>query len=232
MSTLTLDGNVTLSVGFHAVSLMVIVQQRVHECHAAADQNGPTAFFVSFATATPCHDGHTPLVQCARAARPDRSKHSTALGAPDLKEIRMESSLIVVDGYVATDRDDTNLREEAWSFALDQRAFGPRRLLVAFADPLGRFRSLAHARRTDPPEAALGPCIEHVGRGAAAAVAFCDEPVVEGPPPPELAERFDLARSITASYGIHLVDWFACDDQLFRSSRLALDPDGDWWDVS
>jgi hypothetical protein len=141
------------------------------------------------------------------------------------------SSLIIVDGYVATDRDHTNLREEAWSFALDQRAFGPRRLVVAFADADGRFLSLAHARRTEPAEAALGPCIEHLGRGAAVAVAFCDEPVASGPPPPDLAGRFAMARLIAASYGVHLVDWFACDDQLFRSSRIALDPERDWWDV-
>jgi hypothetical protein len=121
--------------------------------------------------------------------------------------------------------------EESWSFALDQSAFGPRRLLVAFADGTGRFRSLAHAPRTDPPEPALGPCIEHVGRGAAAAVAFCDEPVVHGPPPSNLATRLARARSITASHGIHLVGWFACHDLSLRSSRLALQPDAEWWDV-
>jgi hypothetical protein len=143
----------------------------------------------------------------------------------------MDSSLIVVDGYVATDKDTTDLREESWSFALDQRAFGPRRLLVAFADAFGGFQSLAHTPRTDPPELALAPCIEYLGRNAAAAVAFCDEPVVAGPPPPELDLRFALARSIAASNGVHLVDWFACDDQLFRSTRYALDPETDWWDV-
>ena len=140
-------------------------------------------------------------------------------------------SLLVVDGMVATAADNTDLQKEAWSFALDQRAFGPRRVLVAFADPSGRFLSLAHARRPDPPEAALGPCIEHCGHGAAAAVAFCDELVSAGPPPADLAARFSLARSIAASYGVHLVDWIACDDLLLRSSRLALDPDGEWWDV-
>jgi hypothetical protein len=69
----------------------------------------------------------------------------------------MKKPLIVVNGYVATDRDHPNLREltGAVSFALDQRAFGRRRLLVAFADRAGRFRALAHTRRTDPPEAAL-----------------------------------------------------------------------------
>ena len=62
-------------------------------------------------------------------------------------------------------------------------------------------------------------------------MAFCDEPVTQGPPPPDVAARFALARSIAAGYGIHLVDWFACDDDLFRSSRLALHPEADWWDV-
>lgn len=144
----------------------------------------------------------------------------------------MRNPFTVVDGYVPTLLDDTNLRDDVWSFALDQRAFGPRRLVVAFADRSGRFHGLAHTRRTDPPELALVPCIEHVGRGSAAAVAFCDEPVLEGPPPPDLAERLAFARSIAAPHGIHLVDWIACDDQLFRSSRLALEPDGDWWDVA
>lgn len=138
-------------------------------------------------------------------------------------------TLIVVDGYTVTEQDDTNVREEAWSLALDQRAFGPRRLLVAFADPFGRLRSLAHTPRLDVPELALGPCIEFVGRGAAAAVAFCDEPVLEGPPPDDVPMRFALARSITAAYGIHLVDWF--DDQMFRSFQLALHPEADWWHV-
>jgi hypothetical protein len=143
----------------------------------------------------------------------------------------MQSRFIVVDGLVATKLDDTNLREEAWSLAFDQRTFGPRRLIVAFADRSGRLLSIAHAPRTDPPESALGPCIEHLGRGAAAAVALCDEPVVDGPPPHDLGIRFALARAIAAGYGIHLVDWIACDDQLIRSSRLALFPDGHWWDV-
>jgi hypothetical protein len=109
--------------------------------------------------------------------------------------------------------------------------YGPRRLLVAFADRDGRFRSIAHAPRTDPHEAALAPCVEHLGIGSAAAVAFSDEPVVEGPPPSDLRERFTLACSIAMSYSVHLVDWFACDDQLFRSSRIALYPGKEWWEM-
>jgi hypothetical protein len=144
----------------------------------------------------------------------------------------VKSRLIVVDGYVTTDKDDTNLRDAAWELALDQRAFGPRRLVVAFADADGRFRSLAHTHRTDPPEAALGPCISHVGRSAAMAIAFCDEPVVDGPPPADMDRRFALARAIATSYGVHLVDWIACDDQLLRSSRVALHPEDAWWNVT
>jgi hypothetical protein len=143
----------------------------------------------------------------------------------------MDSTLIVVEGYLVTPADHTDLREEAWSFALDQRVFGPRRLLVVFADRSGRFLGLAHAPRTDPPEEALGPCIEHVGLGAPAAIAYCDEPVPDGPPPPGLAGRFRRACAIAASYGVHLVDWIACDSLRFRSSRLALHPDGEWWEV-
>ena len=147
----------------------------------------------------------------------------------------MESSPIVVEGIVTTVEDDTNVRDDALSFALDQRAFGPGRLLVAFADADGRFRGLAHARRTDQHEAGLEPCIQRVGIGATAAIAYCDEPAVAGPPPAGLADRFGHAVAIAQSYGIHLVDWFAYDDHMLRSSRLALyreDPCGTWRPMS
>jgi hypothetical protein len=143
----------------------------------------------------------------------------------------MESPLVVVDAYVATPADDTNLRDEWWSFVLDQRVFGPRRLLVAFASRSGRFLSLAYARRTDPPELALEPCILHAGLGAPAAIAYCDEPVAMGPAPPDTARRFGRAMRIAAAHGIHLVDWFACDDENIRSFRLALHPGQPWWDI-
>src|SRR5437899_458509 len=71
------------------------------------------------------------------------------------REDRCRVLYFVVDGCVPTSRDNTNTREEALSFALDQRAFGPRRLVVAFSDRNGRFRGLAYAPRTDPPEHAL-----------------------------------------------------------------------------
>jgi len=139
--------------------------------------------------------------------------------------------LIVVEGLVPTRRDETNLRDEVWSFALDQRAFGPRKLWVAFANREGRFRGLAYADRTDPPELGLAACIRHLGRGADAAVAFCDEPVAAEAPPADLEERFDRARATARTGRVHLVDWIACDDHTFRSFRLAMDPDGEWWDV-
>jgi hypothetical protein len=103
---------------------------------------------------------------------------------------------------------------------------------VTFGDAQGRLRSIAHAPRTDPPELALGPCIEHCGEGAAAAVAFCDEAVPWGKPPPDdLALRFAMAKLIAHDHGIHLVDWIACDDRVFRSTKWALQPGAEWWDV-
>ena len=111
----------------------------------------------------------------------------------------MSDHLVLVEAVVPTRRDHTNFRDEVWNFALDQRVFGPRKLLVAFANRKGRFRGLAHTVRTIPPEAALRACLEHLGRGAAAAVAFCDEPVVDGPPSHDLAERFARASEACAS---------------------------------
>jgi hypothetical protein len=147
----------------------------------------------------------------------------------------MHQSAIVVDGFVTAAADSTiNLQDDVWALALDQRAFGPRRLVVHCADRAGRVVGIAHTLRTDPPERALGPCLHHVGAGAATAVAFCDEMLSIGPPPLDLARRFGEACRIARRQGIHLVDWIACDDHLFRSSRFALSPEtapGEWWDI-
>lgn len=145
----------------------------------------------------------------------------------------MHDALLVVEGVVATDLDDTDLSDfnEAMAFALDQRAFGPRRLLVAFADADGRFRRMAHTKRTDPIDVALRACLQYLGDGAAAAVVLNDEPVAWGELPPEQAERFELASLLCRVRGIHLVDWICCDDQLFRSTKLALLPGEEWWEV-
>jgi len=107
----------------------------------------------------------------------------------------------------------------------------PRKLSVAFAEPDGTFRGLAFTRRASPPELGRGPCIEHLGLGSAAAVAFGDERVEWGPPPSDIAARFEFARAIARGYGVHLVDWFACDDGLFRSSHAALFPGTERWDI-
>jgi hypothetical protein len=147
----------------------------------------------------------------------------------------MSTSLIVVEGVVpveASELDD--VPNQIWSYALDQRAFGPRRLMVVFTDAAGRLRTLAHANRTDRPLLAFEACLDHLGAGAAAAVALCDEPVAPGPWPSDLLERFDAARSIAKVYGVHLVDWIGCDDEAFRAIRLlTLIPSEqpDWWDV-
>lgn len=148
-------------------------------------------------------------------------------------------TLVVVDGIkpVASGPLD-NLRDKALSFALDQRAFGPRKLWVAIANAKGRFRGLAYTERTDPALIAVEACLayldEHMHRDAVAAVVFCDEPVTDGPAAPEFGERFAAARELAATFGVHLVDWFACDDELFRSARYTLPDAGDqrdWWDV-
>ena len=144
----------------------------------------------------------------------------------------MSRGVVVVDGVVPARGFKSNIRDEVWSYALDQRAFGPGRLWVAFADRRGTFRGLAYCRRTVPFTDGLTACILHLGRGAAAAVVLNDERVEAGPPDLEaLTARFTLARSVCAAAGIHLVDWICCDDQLFRSTRFAIDPEGEWWDV-
>jgi hypothetical protein len=142
-------------------------------------------------------------------------------------------NLTVVDGLVATGLDDTDLTSftEAMSIALDQRYFGPRRLLVAFAERGGRMRARAAATRTDPIDFALRACIQHLGEGASAAIAFNDEPVEWGPPPADLATRFWGWQATCRASGIHLVDWISCDDQTFRSTKLAIQPDDEWWDA-
>jgi len=126
------------------------------------------------------------------------------------------------------------VRAKVWSYAMDQRAFGPRKLMVAFTDADGQLRVLAHAKRTKQPLLTLEACLDMHGDGAAAAVVWCDERVPAGPPPPEFHRRFEHARELAASYGVHLVDWIACDDEQFRAARLMtlmVDEQPDWWDV-
>jgi hypothetical protein len=147
----------------------------------------------------------------------------------------MSTSLIVVEGFVPVAESELDdVPNQIWSYAMDQRAFGPRKLLVVFTNAAGRLHALAHANRTDPPILAFAACLDHLGAGAAAAVALCDEPVAPGPLSIELLERFTEARALAEAYGVHLVDWIACDDEAFRAIRLlTLTPSEqpDWWDV-
>jgi hypothetical protein len=144
-------------------------------------------------------------------------------------------TLIVVEGVVPVQETELNdVRAKVWSYALDQRVFGPRKLLVAFTEANGQLRVLACASRTDDPLISFEACLDHFGECAAASVAFCDEPVATGPPSPQLLERFHHAQMLARDYGVHLVDWIACDDDRFRAARLttlAVEEQPDWWDV-
>ncbi len=146
-----------------------------------------------------------------------------------------QSAFSIVDGFVPAEGvAPDNLRDEVWSYALDQRAFGPRKVLVALTDEQGFLRGLAYTDRTDPPEVGFEACLAYLGVGADAAIAFCDQPVADGPTPPDFADLFARARHIAAGYGIHLVDWIACDDDRMRSNRTPLERDqldDEWWDV-
>jgi hypothetical protein len=131
---------------------------------------------------------------------------------------------VVVDGYVADDCDlSLHRSQHVWALALDQRVFGPRRLIVAFGAADGRLVGLAHTPRVNPPELTLGFCFEYFLDRADAdqAIAYCDEPVRRGPMSPRLVARWGFARAIAEHHGIELLDWIACDDQEFRSARLA-----------
>lgn len=149
--------------------------------------------------------------------------------------------VIGVDAVVPNpELDHEPLPDQILGIAMDQRAFGPRRLMVAFAGHDGRFLALLFTPRTEPADTALKACLLHfeaIGRGGetdAAAVVLCDEVVESGPPPPAFMARFERARSIAAAHRVHLVDWIACDDDLMRFARLGtLAPaEGlDWWDV-
>jgi hypothetical protein len=139
------------------------------------------------------------------------------------------TSFLVVDTYVPAADDTFNLRLDAWSLALDQRAFGPRKLLVAFADADGSFRGLAFTDRTEPIEDALAACISYLGRGAAAAIAFNDEPVDKDKPPGTYFHFFTRMRQLADRRGLRLIDWFACDDDLFRSMSPMAAGSEEWW---
>jgi hypothetical protein len=143
---------------------------------------------------------------------------------------------ILVERVIPNGRQDTLRGKLMWELALDQRVFGPRRVLVACADRDGTLIELTHTERTEPPGLAFGLCLRTADRAAAAAVAYCDEPVDTDASAAELetmADRYLDARRFAADhFGIHLVDWIACDDQMMRSFRLLHEPDADLWAMS
>lgn len=146
-----------------------------------------------------------------------------------------DPALFVVECLRSTDEDDTNLIRDHMSFLLDQRAFGPRRLLIFFTDERADMHYLTHCPRHDDLLVAVMCSIDTVMHGnphaqqhVRAAVVFNDEPVSEDIPG-NLAQRFEAVSAVFAAHGITLVDWWMCDDQLFRSMRFSVDPNQPWW---
>ena len=78
-------------------------------------------------------------------------------------------STTIVQGYRYTGDDLDLSGTDFWGFALDQRAFGPRQLVVVTARPDGAVLGLAHCQQTERPELALTCCLP---------------PSTTGPPPP------------------------------------------------
>ncbi|OAB88763.1 hypothetical protein AWH69_02985 [Janibacter melonis] len=154
---------------------------------------------------------------------------------------RHPHGLIPVEGLVpAPGCPEKTLADLVLGLAMDQRAFGPRQLMVAFGAEDGRFLGLHYCTRTDPPDDALRACLwhfDHNGRGGeqrAAAVVLCDEAVVVGPPAASFTAQFEAGRLLAAEHDVHLVDWVACDDEQFRFARMRPSgptPEPGWWDV-
>lgn len=115
--------------------------------------------------------------------------------------------------------------------ALEQRAFGPSRLLVVFTDRDGIVLRLCHTPKTDPPQLGLAWCLRLVPEGAAAVLVYSDEAAICGPPEPELCERIESAKVLCREHGLHLVDWMLCDLASFSGSRYAVEGGCRWWDV-
>ena len=148
----------------------------------------------------------------------------------------MDQDLVVVELVVAVDPKEMSLREDAWSMAMDQQVFGPGNMLVGTADRAGHLLGIAYTRTTDPLSLGLACCLEHSFNSALppeAAIIFNDEPLQMEPPPDDLGARFEALRETAAAFGVHLVDWFACDakTEFIRSTRIALGTHRPWWDV-
>ncbi len=144
----------------------------------------------------------------------------------------MEDQTIVVDGFRCEDDSIDLSGSGALELALDQRAFGANRLVVATANRRGRILGLAHCLMPEPPEAGLPCCLDLLkSEGTAAAVAYSDEPVGRGPVSPELLLRFFRARATASDLGVHLVDWIICDGEMMRSLKFGLIEGATWWDL-
>lgn len=134
-----------------------------------------------------------------------------------------------VVSLVPTRRNTMNLRVAPWRYTLAQREYGPRRLIVMFADRNGRMQCLMHTARTVPPEDALVRCLDRLRRRAVAVAVYADEPVSAAPRPADLNHRFTVASDLCAGRGLHLIDWYLCDDIYIRSLRGAIVSDGGPW---
>jgi hypothetical protein len=147
----------------------------------------------------------------------------------------MSRNPIFVDGFVpAPEAPREDVRDDVWAYAIDQRAFGPGKLWVVFADDDATFRGLAYTRRTSPWQLGFHACLLYLGAGAAAALVLNDEPVAAHEPTGELRTRLTVARAAAQPLGVHIVDWIACDDDQFRAARLrAFNPADQpkWWDL-
>jgi hypothetical protein len=143
----------------------------------------------------------------------------------------MEDPCITIVEGIRYSGDEFDLRHDLWDFALEQRYFGPRQLVVATGSSDGRVIGLVHCRQTEPREMALKYCLAALDQRPAVAVAYSDEPV-SLEPPLDLRERFDAARAAAGEFGVHLVDWIMCDDIHIRSIKYSLEvSEDDWWDV-
>jgi len=70
-----------------------------------------------------------------------------------------ELSITIVEGYHYTGDGLDLSGTDFWDLALDQRAFGPRQLVVVTARRDGAVLGLAHCERTELPELALQCCL-------------------------------------------------------------------------
>ena len=128
-----------------------------------------------------------------------------------------ELTMTIVEGWHLRD-GDLDLDDVRWGFALGQRHFGPRQLLVATFRADGTLIGLAHCDQTDPPMMGLKCCLATLDDGAAVAIAYSDE-AVTSEPPPDLEQRFEAAVEAAEEFGVELEDWIMCDDLAFRSIR-------------